>query len=249
MRGILFDKDGTLLDFEASWTSFYRELCDELANGDLAEAQRLLIIGGMDPGTGLCRAGSPLAAGNTIDIACTWFPTLAGDALDAMIGRIDAAFLRNGAIGSVAIAGLSETLEALAAAGFAMGVATSDGAGATRAALAALGVAQHLRHVYGYDSVPRPKPAPDMVHAFAAAIGAGATDIVVVGDNTHDLEMARRAGAGAAIGVLSGTGRVEDLAPLADVVLPSIRELPDWLRTRMAGLTSDRTIDPAKSPG
>jgi phosphoglycolate phosphatase len=44
--------------------------------------------------------------------------------------------------------------------------------------------------------------------------------------------MARRADAGAAIGVLSGTGKAEDLAPLADAILDSVRDLPGWLETR-----------------
>jgi phosphoglycolate phosphatase len=69
-----------------------------------------------------------------------------------------------------------------------------------------------------------------MVHAFCAAIGAEPADIIVVGDNTHDLEMARSAGAGLVIGVTSGNSTEADLAPLADAVLPSIRELPAWLR-------------------
>jgi phosphoglycolate phosphatase len=51
----------------------------------------------------------------------------------------------------------------------------------------------------------------------------------VIGDNPHDLEMARSAGAGVAIGVLSGTGTPEALAPLADHVLDSVCDLPAWL--------------------
>jgi phosphoglycolate phosphatase len=44
--------------------------------------------------------------------------------------------------------------------------------------------------------------------------------------------MARAAGAGAAIGVLSGNGGRAELQPLADVLLESIRDLPGWLRRR-----------------
>jgi phosphoglycolate phosphatase len=232
VRAILFDKDGTLIDFYASWSDLYRTLCLDLAGGDGDRARAMLVAGGMDPASGLCRAGSALAAGNTMDIARVWFPGLAGRDFDAMVARIDAAFLENGATRSVPMAGLSATLDALAARGLAMGVATSDGTAATKAALVALGVDRRLPHVFGYDSVARPKPAPDMALAFAAAVGAPVEDIAVIGDNTHDLEMARAAGAGAAIGVLSGTGRAEDLAPLADAVLDSIRDLPAWLDRR-----------------
>ena len=41
--------------------------------------------------------------------------------------------------------------------------------------------------------------------------------------------MAHNAGAGAAVGVLTGTTGREELAALADAVLPSIADLPQWL--------------------
>jgi phosphoglycolate phosphatase len=173
-----------------------------------------------------------LAAGNTIDIATLWYPALSGAPLGAMVERIDRAFYENGIRYSVMVPGVPETLSRLTAEGYALGVATSDGTAATKAALASLGIAQHLPHVFGYDSVARPKPAPDIVHRFCAAIAAEPRDVAVIGDNAHDLEMARSAGAGAAIGVLSGNSSAADLAPLADVVLDSIRDLPDWLAAR-----------------
>jgi phosphoglycolate phosphatase len=149
-----------------------------------------------------------------------------------MVERIDRVFYENGIRCSVPVEGLEATLDELARAGFKMGVATNDGTAATRAALAALGLARYLPHVFGYDSVERPKPAPDIVHAFGEAIGAPPGEIVVIGDNRHDLEMARSAGAGAAIGVLSGNSGRDDLAPLADAILASVRDLPAWLRSR-----------------
>ena len=57
-------------------------------------------------------------------------------------------------------------------------------------------------------------------------------EVAMVGDNRHDLEMARAAGAGAAIGVLTGNSSFDDLSPLADAVIRSIADLPDWLAWR-----------------
>ena len=232
MRGLLFDKDGTLLDFEASWSRVYRALCLDLAGGDEAAAEAMLVAGGFDPASGRFRAGGALAAGHTVDIVRLWFPALAGPALNAMVERIDRVFFENGLTCSVPVVGLRETLVTLHDAGFAMGVATNDGTAGTKAALAALNIAHLLPHVFGYDFVKRPKPAPDIVHAFAAATGIPLEEIAVIGDNPHDLEMARAAGAGAAIGVLSGNGAREELARLADAVLDSVRDLPGWLRAR-----------------
>jgi phosphoglycolate phosphatase len=235
VRGILFDKDGTLLDFDASWSRLYEELCLDLADGDAEAARAMLVTGGVDLQSGRVSAGSVLAAGNTIDIARAWFPALSASALAATIARLDRAFHENGVRHSVALPGVAETLEALAARGYAMGVATSDGTAGSTAALAMLGLDAHLPHIFGYDSVARPKPAPDIVHAFAEAIGATPAEIAVVGDNTHDLHMARSAGAGAAIGVLTGNGTAAELAPLADCVLRSVCDLPEWLKERGVG--------------
>jgi phosphoglycolate phosphatase len=234
MRGLLFDKDGTLLDFGASWSVAYRDLCLELSAGDQSAASAMLAAGGMDLETGSCRSGSVLAVGNTIDIARFWFPLLSEQDLKMLIARIDQTFFENSLRYSMVLPGVKEALSELAASGYAMGVATSDGTASSRAALAKLGLEPYLPHVFGYDSVPRPKPAPDMVHAFAAAISTEPKEVAVIGDNAHDLEMARSAGAGAAIGVLSGNSTHADLADLADVVLEGIRELPDWLRSRFS---------------
>lgn len=234
MRGILFDKDGTLIDFDATWPRLYEMLALELAGGDAGLAQSMLVQGGFEPQTRRVLSGSVLGAGNTIDIARLWFPELSPEPHRAMVARIDATFYENGTRYSVPVPGLSGTLAALSAQGYAMGVATSDGTAGANAALEALGVAALLPHVFGYDSVPRPKPAPDMVHAFAAAAGLAPSEVVVVGDNNHDLEMARAAGAGAAIGVLTGNSSADDLAGLADAVLDSIRDLPAWLGAKLA---------------
>ena len=232
-RAILFDKDGTLLDFEATWGPMYRALALELAGGDARRALAMLIAGGLDTTTGRVRSGSVLGAGTSVELVAHWFPTLAAAEGTAMTALIDARCHDHGRQGSVMVDGTPEVLARLAGAGFALGVATNDATAAASAAMGALGLADRLPHVFGYDSVPRPKPAPDSVFAFASACGVRPHEVVVVGDNRHDMEMARAAGA-MAVGVLTGNSGHEDLAPLADVVLPSIRDLPDWLAEREA---------------
>ncbi|MBN9053199.1 MAG: HAD family hydrolase, partial [Rhizobiales bacterium] len=69
ISGILFDKDGTLLDYARSWIPVNYELARIAAAGDEALARRLLVAGGMDPDTGYVTPDSLLAAGNTVEIA------------------------------------------------------------------------------------------------------------------------------------------------------------------------------------
>ena len=68
-----------------------------------------------------------------------------------------------------------------------------------------------------------------MVEGFAAATGLAAAEIAVIGDNLHDLDMGRSAGAGLVIGVLSGTGSRRELAPSADHLLDDVAGLEAFL--------------------
>jgi phosphoglycolate phosphatase len=229
MRAILFDKDGTLLDFERTWTPLLKRLALEAARGDLAVAAHLLAAGGFDETAGKFRAGSVIAAGTTDLIVRIWHPRLFGAAFAAKVERMDRVFAEHGRAHSVPIDGVGVVLDVLAARGFVMGVATNDATEAARASLTATGMIRNLPHVFGYDSVATPKPAADMVHAFCRAAGVTPAEVIVVGDNAHDLIMARSAGVALAIGVTSGNSAAEDLTPLADAVIGSIRELPAWL--------------------
>ena len=48
IRGILFDKDGTLTDFNATWAAVARKMALRAASGDAAHADRLLDLSGFD---------------------------------------------------------------------------------------------------------------------------------------------------------------------------------------------------------
>jgi phosphoglycolate phosphatase len=229
MRGILFDKDGTIFDFEKTWLPALRQLALEAAKGDESRAVELLEAGGFDLKTAKFKSGSIIGAGTTADITRLWYPKLHGSAFAAKAERHDRVFTKHAASHSVPIDGVGVALDVLAARGFVMGVATNDTTEGAKASLLAAGVSRNLPHVFGADAVAKPKPAPDMVVAFCMAARLNPSEVIVVGDNTLDLEMARSAGAAMAIGVTSGNSRAEDLSGLADVVLNSIRELPAFL--------------------
>jgi phosphoglycolate phosphatase len=112
---------------------------------------------------------------------------------------------------------------------FRLGFATNDSTGGAEKTLLALGIAQMFDAAYRYDAVANPKPAPDTIIAFADFTGLKPSEIAMIGDNRHDLVMARTGGVGLAIGVLSGTGTRETLEPMADAVLDSIADLPAFL--------------------
>lgn len=229
IKGILFDKDGTLVDFQKTWFAIGDLMALRAAEGDRHRADTLMKLAGYDFDNHCFRADSVFAAGTNADIVALWYPDYDPVARQGMIEYFDTFTAEEGAAQSVALPGSRDALESLHRAGFRMGVATNDSTGGAEKTLLALGVAQMFDAAYGYDAVANPKPAPDAIQAFCDLTGLKPSEIAMVGDNRHDLEMARAGGAGLAVGVLSGTGTRETLLPLADVVLQSIADLPDYL--------------------
>ncbi len=112
----------------------------------------------------------------------------------------------------------------LRAEGRRIAVVTTDDRAPTDATLRALGVRAAVEAmVCGDDGFPM-KPAPDPVFAVCQAFATEPSRVAVVGDSPADVAMARAAGAGRVVGVLTGVGTAEDLGA-ADVVLASIAEL------------------------
>ncbi|PZO79862.1 MAG: HAD family hydrolase [Mesorhizobium amorphae] len=229
IRAILFDKDGTLVDFEKTWVGVGDALALSAANGDRAEADRLLAIAGFDFATGTYKPDSVFAAGTNAEVVALWYPDFTEEEREERTLVFNAFTAAQGAAHAVGLPGLNETVSTLFDQGLLLGVVTNDSGEGARLTLQALGIADRFLAAYGYDTVPRPKPAPDPVLAFSALSGVAPEEILVIGDNCHDLEMARAARVGLAVGVLSGTGTQASLSPMADVVLGSIAELPAFL--------------------
>ena len=126
--------------------------------------------------------------------------------------------------------GLVDTLRTLRDRGLKLGVATADSRRGIADTLQAFDVLQHFDFLAGYDSGHGVKPEPGMVLAFCREAGLEASSVVVVGDNRHDIEMGRNAGAGLCVGVLTGTSTRSDLESIADLVLDDIAALPAALQ-------------------
>lgn len=230
IKGILFDKDGTLVDFHATWFAVGDMLALHAADGDRERANGLLDLAGFDFDAHRFRADSVFAAGTNAEIVALWYPHLDGAARSPLLAEFERLAVEEGAGKPVALPGCRDALDALYKRGLKLGVATNDSTSGAERTLVSLGVAQMFEAAYGYDAVANPKPAPDTLYAFCDLTGLKPSQLAMVGDNRHDLEMAKAGGAGLAVGVLSGTGTRESLTPLADVILDSVVDLPRFLQ-------------------
>ncbi|MCF8470840.1 MAG: HAD family hydrolase [Parvibaculum sp.] len=229
VRGILFDKDGTLFDYHGTWTPILTEAAEVVARGRRALVPDMLAAIGYEEDKGRFAAGSIAGAGDTFGLADAWLAIAGGWERGALITELDGVFAREAPLRSLPVTGLAAFFVGLKAKGFFLGIATNDGAASASATGVRFGFAASLDFSAGYDSGYGQKPGPGMALAFCAATGLVPGEVAVVGDNRHDLEMGRRAGAGLNIGVLTGTGGRADLEPLADHVIESITDLPALL--------------------
>ncbi|PBB69455.1 HAD family hydrolase [Mesorhizobium sp. WSM4312] len=233
IKGILFDKDGTLVDFNATWLGVADFMAMDAADGDRWKADRLLAAAGFDFANRRFKPDSIFASGTNMDVVELWFPRLSDEDQMLAVARFNEITSVQGSTMAVALPGIVDTLAVLHKRSYRLGVATNDSTSGAEKTLVTLGVAQLFDAAYGYDAVANPKPAPDTIQAFCDLTGLKPAEVAMVGDNRHDLEMARAGGCGLAVGVLSGTGTRESLAGIADVVLDSVADLPDFLSTRV----------------
>lgn len=228
IRGIVFDKDGTLFDFSATWTTWTERLLRELAGQDLRLAERLGARIGFDVKRRVFHAGSPVIAGTPEELVPLMIDLLPGQDGGALLGRMLAAAAEAPQAEAVPLAPL---LGRFRRAGMAIGLATNDGEAPARAHLAAAGIESLFDFVAGYDSGWGAKPGPGMLLAFCASMQIVPAEAIMVGDSRHDLMAGRSAGM-RTVAVLTGLAEAGELAPLADVVLPDIGALPEWLQLR-----------------
>ena len=164
IKAVLFDKDGTLVDFNGTWHALYEKLALEFTGGNDTEAARLLEIGGYDPASGGFVAGSELAAGTTPGIVRLWLPDATADEFRTWCNRLDRAFVEEGPLAAVPVAGLESVVNTLHAAGIKLAVVTNDLEQAAENTLQRFGIRPLFSAVLGYDSVPDPKPAAGPVN-------------------------------------------------------------------------------------
>lgn len=122
-------------------------------------------------------------------------------------------------------AGMREALDELAAQGHTLGVLTNKPGKISVDIVAALGLGNKFSRVYGGDMLPAKKPDPAGILALMQESGAPATETVMIGDSSVDVQAARNAGV-SSCGVLWGFQPETFRVCPPDVYVSSTGELP-----------------------
>jgi phosphoglycolate phosphatase len=152
IRGILFDKDGTLIDYARTWVPINRQAAAFAASGDAALAAELLRLNGQHPESGDIVSGSVLAAGSIPEIAAAFKTRLGSSTPPDLEVALDRIYSAGGAEYAVLIEGVADTLCELKRRGIRIGVATNDSMGGLDASLRRCGILDLVDFAAGCDA-------------------------------------------------------------------------------------------------
>lgn len=234
-RCVVFDKDGTLIDFHAIWgprlergAAALAEAAD-LGNEFLGQLYR---AAGYDPANGTTSGQGPLATAPlhqfTVIIASVVYQHGINwdEALELSQEHIGAAMTARPNPKEIIPKGaVTESLRRLNEAGIRTAIATTDNRSATEAMLDTLDLRRFFTDVRCGDDTGPVKPDTAVLEGIAATLQLNVSDLIMVGDTVSDLAMARKAGAALCVGVTGGAGSIEQLQPHADVLIGDVGQI------------------------
>jgi phosphoglycolate phosphatase len=225
---VVFDKDGTLIDFDRMWSGWSAALVHKIAAatdpalvGPLSRALGLDASDRIVPGSPL--AATPMGHLRALAIECLVEAGLSADVAEAAVSASwdppDPVALAH------PLTDLRALFGGLQGRGIRVALATADDRAPTEATLAGLGVAHLVDAITCADDGLPVKPAPDGILHLCRGLGVAPARSAMIGDSVSDVAMGRAAGVGLVVGVLSGVGTAAELARYSDTIIGSIAEL------------------------
>jgi len=209
---LVFDWDGTLLDSAAAIVGAIQAACRDLDLPEPSDERARHVIG--------------LGLGDALRHAV---PELPETCYPQMVDRYRYHYLSRDYELQL-FDGAAALIVELADAGFRLAVATGKSRQGLDRALRASGLGRYFQASRCADECCS-KPHPQMLEELMAAFLVPCERTLMIGDTTHDLQMAKNAGVGA-LAVSYGAhsaAALDTLAPLAR--LQTVEELAAWLRT------------------
>lgn len=241
-QAIIFDKDGTLIDFDAMWGGWVVHLAEQLRQvSGLQVRDALCIAMGYDDKNQKVDPLGKLAAtpmSQLYDLTIEVMQSLGLDELEAKKVVEDGWCIPDPVLLAKPFTDTRALFAELHAQGIKVAIATTDDRAPTQAMIEAFDIEEYISSMVCADDGIPAKPAPDMVLTLCGRMEVDPSKVMVIGDTTADLKMARAAGAGLIVGVLSGVSNARDLVSYADVLIESVDELHVYVQELTAGNSS-----------
>ncbi len=230
IKGLVFDKDGTLLDYEAFWLPVARHavraLIEQSDLPDTPEEPLLRHIGAYDGIAGV------LCYGTYAMIADAMNKALAEQGIRFSADTVAEAFRQSVAGGNGAVAptcdDIASVMNALRARGLTLALVTSDNRALTELSLDALGIRAYFSVLYTDDGIHPAKPDPYYMRKFCETYGFAPDEVLMVGDTLTDMRFAENSGV-RAIGVAKRAEDAAIIAPKAYTVLHDVSGVPAFV--------------------
>ena len=232
---IIFDKDGTLLDFDAFWVTVSIKAIEvvlaQFRRQDVPVSEVLEAFGVHDGETDmnstLCKGTYEQLGGLMYDILHRYG---CEESCETVTKALIEAYNQNADAGDVkpTCPDLAEVLTKLKARNIKLAVVTTDNMHITRTCLEKLGIIDLFDKIYTDDGEVPTKPDPYCVYHFSEFAGVDQANVIMVGDTMTDMRFAKNAGI-AAIGIAKQEANTQILAPHAAAVIPDPSRIFDLL--------------------
>jgi len=234
IKGVLFDKDGTLFAINEIWIDICNELIDEIINNfNLENTLKIDLLESIGIKDNKIISNSVLASGTVTDMIKVIYLNItennsqkidSSEFMDYAFNKVIS--LSKDALNKfVILADLPGIMNKLSIMGFCIGIVTADLKESVIFLLKEKNLLNFFDYIGADDGKTEPKPNPAMLFEFCEICNIKPEEIAVIGDSKKDIEFAKRGGAGLAIGVLSGTSNFTDLKKNSDYVFDDITEV------------------------
>ena len=235
-KAIIFDKDGTLMSFDAFWVSLsVKALEDVQEKFGMSRDLLDVILEAFGVHDGITDINGVLCKGTYAEMGEIVFAILAEHGCTAtredVITEVEHAYSRNAQAGDVkpTCPGLADALAELKGRGLRLAVVTTDNETITRHCLKGLGILPYFDVVFTDDGHTPTKPDPFCAMELCRMYGLERDQVVMVGDTMTDVRFAKNAGI-TAVSLAPTPEKKALLAPHADIIIDAISDLTDLLK-------------------
>lgn len=234
-EAVFFDKDGTLIDFDALWITVSEYAINDILSNvgmpDIGATDVLEMIGVRN---GVTDINSVLSYGTYMQISESIRAFLMKKGCmvktDELAAITDNAYKNAADKGRIvpACKDICGVLKKIKDKGIKIALVTADGPFMTDKCIDNLKIRGYFDRIYTDDGVYPTKPDACCIDDFCGKYGINKQNAVMVGDTLTDVEFARNGGI-RMIGVAKGENNKAILGEFADTVVTDISKIPDLL--------------------